>query len=537
MKLGVEGAVMNRYFVGLFVLACACSNGGQTGELMDESTGGSAATAGSQPGTGGGQAAAGGSQAGVGGSPAGAGGHQAGTGGDQAGSGGDQAGTDGGPAGIGGGLAGIGGGPAGTGGAEAGTGGAEAGTGGSGGTAGGPFQEMKSTAPYDDSPVVSTDDLDELAAGNTAFALDMYQQLRTEVQDGLFFSPYSISVALAMTYAGAENQTETQMADTLHFTLPEERLHPAFNAVNLALNARGQGAAGQDGEGFRLNVVNSIWGQVGYPFLESFLDVLAVNYAAGLRLLDFVAAADASRVVINDWVELQTEDRIQDLLPEGSITTDTRMVLVNAVYFNAAWLSQFEPEMTQDGAFNTLSGQTVQVPMMRQTASFGQVDGEGFIAVDLLYDGEELSMLLIVPDEGQFETIEAGLTAEQISGILTRLTPQRVDLTMPKWTLEPDGISLSQMLATLGMPDAFSPMAADFSGMDEGHADLHISDVVHKAFVSVDEAGTEAAAATAVIIGVTSLPPSLTIDRPFIYLIRDVETKTILFMGRVTDPS
>jgi len=384
------------------------------------------------------------------------------------------------------------------------------------------------------SPDVAEADLAELVAGNSAFALDLYQAIREE--DGnLFYSPYSISLALAMTYAGARGETEQQMADTLHYTLSQERLHPAFNALDLELASRGEGAEGQDGEGFRLNIVNSIWGQTGYKFLSQFLDTLAENYGAGLRLLDFVKAPEESRGVINDWVSDETEGKIEDLLPPNSITSQTVLVLTNAIYFNAAWEYPFEEELTHDGPFNLLDGGQVTVPMMEQTEYFGYAQGEGCQAVELPYDGQELSMVILLPEAGRFEEFASGLDAERVTAILKDISPQEVHLTMPKFTYE-SGFRLKETLAAMGMPAAFT--AADFSGID-GTRSLFIDDVYHKAFVSVDEAGTEAAAATAVVVAraAPTPPKEVTVDRPFVFMIHDIETDAILFLGRVVDPS
>jgi len=387
------------------------------------------------------------------------------------------------------------------------------------------------------SPDVAEADLAELVAGNSAFALDLYQAIREE--DGnLFYSPYSISLALAMTHAGARGETEQQMADTLHYTLSQDRLHPAFNALDLELASRGEGAEGQDGEGFRLNIVNSIWGQTGYSFLPQFLDILAQNYGAGLRLLDFVKAPEESRGLINDWVSDETEGKIEDLLPPNSITPLTRLVLTNAIYFNAAWLHPFEEELTHDGPFNLLDGGQVTVPMMEQTEFFGYAQGEGYQAVELPYDGEELSMVILLPEAGRFEEFARALDAQRVASILQDINPEKVHLTMPKFTYE-SGFRLKETLAAMGMPAAFTATAADFSGMT-GTCELFIGDVIHKAFVSVDEAGTEAAAATAVVVA-TSAPPSpvieVTADRPFVFTIRDIETNAILFLGHVANPS
>jgi len=394
---------------------------------------------------------------------------------------------------------------------------------------------LMSDKPRETSPDVSEADLALLIDGNTVFAFDLYQALK-EKDGNLFYSPHSISVALAMTYAGARSDTAEQMADTLEFLLEQERLHPAFNWLDVELASRGEGAQGKDGEGFRLNIVNAIWGQKDYSFLTEFLDVLAENYGAGLRILDFMNEAEKSRLAINDWVSDQTEDRIKDLIPEGAIDALTRLVLTNAIYFNAAWAYPFDEDVTANGAFYLLDGGQVNVPMMQQMQSFGYTDGEGYQAVELLYDGDELSMVILLPASGNFQAFEEGLEAQKVSDIISDLQLAQVTLTMPRFEFDSE-FSLKDTLAEMGMPVAFSE-AADFSGMT-GTRDLCISAVLHKAFVSVDEAGTEAAAATAVIVGETAVPGQsveVTVNRPFIFLIRDIETGSILFVGRVLNP-
>ncbi|MBE9482067.1 MAG: serpin family protein, partial [Chloroflexi bacterium] len=363
-----------------------------------------------------------------------------------------------------------------------------------------------------------------------------YQALNKE-DDNIFHSPYSISLALAMTYAGARGETEHQMADTLHFILPQDHLHPAFNSLDIELSHRSEGAQGKDGEGFRLNIVNAIWGQKDYEFLTPFLDTLAENYGAGLRLLDFISTPGESRLIINDWVSDQTEGRIENLIPQGLINELTRLVLTNAIYFNAAWQYPFSEDMTGDGPFYLLGGGEVTVQMMRQTESFGYAEGDGYQAVELPYDGGELSMVILLPQADQFEAFEGSLDAQRVEDIVKALEPRQVALTMPRFEFE-SSFSLKETLATMGMPVAFSG-SADFSGMT-GNRNLFIADVVHKAFVSVDEAGTEAAAATAVVMELTAVPETpikVTIDHPFIFLIRDIETGTLLFVGRVVNPS
>ena len=396
---------------------------------------------------------------------------------------------------------------------------------------------IKSDKERVSTPDVSQADLTTLVDGNSAFAFDIYQALREE-GGNLFYSPYSISLALAMTYAGARGETAQQMADTLHFILSQDRLHPAFNSLDIELGQRGEGAKGKDGEGFRLNIVNAIWGQEDYDFLAEFLDVLAENYGAGLRILDFANAPEESRITINNWVSDQTEGRIEDLIPQGLIDTWTRLVLTNAIYFNAAWQHPFNEDMTEDGPFYLLGGGEVTVPMMRQTEWFGYAEGDGYQAVELPYDGRELSMVILLPRDGQFEAFEGSLDAQQVDGIVRGLEHKQVALTMPKFEFESD-FFLGETLAAMGMPDAFVWPIADFSGMTGNH-DLFIGDVVHKAFVSVDEAGTEAAAATAVVMptaGPPEEPVEVTVNRPFVFLIHDIQTGAILFVGRVIDPS
>jgi len=399
---------------------------------------------------------------------------------------------------------------------------------------------LKSDKERITSPDVSASEQALLVEGNSAFAFELYQALR-EGDGNLFYSPYSISLALAMTYAGARNKTAEQMADTLHFLLEQDSLHPAFNWLDAELATRGEGAAGKYGEGFRLNIVNDIWGQKDYEFLTDFLDVLAENYGAGMRILDFINETEQSRVAINKWVSKQTEGHIKDLIPQGVIDELTRLVLTNAIYFDAAWEHTFDKKMTANGPFYLLDGGQVIVPMMKQTKyPIGYTEGEGYQAVELRYDGGEFSMVILLPEAGNFEAFEAGLQGQQVDAIISDLLYPWIALTMPKFEFDSE-FSLKDTLAGMGMPDAFSPADADFSGMDgmTGHLKLFLSDAVHKAFVAVDEAGTEAAAATAVSAGFMTQgtpPEEITIDRPFIFLIRDIETGAILFVGRVLNP-
>ena len=397
-------------------------------------------------------------------------------------------------------------------------------------------QELKSDKHHETSPDVSYSDMETLANGNNKFALELYRQLSAGDDGNLFFSPYSLSVALAMTYAGAEGATKEQMAETLNFILDEEDLHAAFNKLAIELARRGEGNKSENEEGFKLNVINAIWGQVEYAFLDEYLDTLAVNYDAGLRLLDFASDPEACRQTINDWVSRQTEGKIEDLIKEGIISEMTRLVLTNAIYFNAAWEFPFDEDNTTDGTFYLEDGSTVTVAMMHQTEDLNYAAGDGYQAVELKYDGNELSMLIILPDDGNFEQFQASFNAEKLGAIIDEMRTADVSLTMPKFEYESQ-FSVKDALQAMRMTDAFG-MAADFSGMD-GTFDLYIEDVVHKAFVYVDEAGTEAAAASAVIMNLKAImeQAEVTLDHSFIYLIRDIETNTILFVGSVVNPA
>jgi len=399
-------------------------------------------------------------------------------------------------------------------------------------------QVLESKLPRAEVSDISGSDLIKLAEGNTAFTLDLYQQIKS-TPGNLFYSPYSISSALAMTYAGAEGNTAEEMAAAMHFLLPKESLHPAFNSLDHKLTSLAEIEIPEgEGDPFQLNIANSLWGQEGFHFESDFLDTLAENYGAGLRLLDYVSQPEESRQTINQWVNDETKEKIQNLIPQGAITSDTRLVLSNAIYFKATWLESFEEALTEEGTFFGLDGEEIPVPMMGHSSSpsFLYFEGEGFQAVELPYIGNQVSMLVLVPDQGSFANFEAQFCAETLSRVLDGLTYSPIALKFPKFEFE-SRLSLARTLSGMGMPTAFSD-GADFSGM-MGSKDLFISDVFHKAFVSVDEEGTEAAAATAVLMQLTSMPESpleLTVDRPFLFLIRERETNSILFIGRVVSP-
>lgn len=383
-------------------------------------------------------------------------------------------------------------------------------------------------------PVVGDADRAAFANGQRAFALDAYRILAAQ-PGNVVYSPHSVQVALAMTSAGARGDTLSQIATALRFALPQERLHPAFNALDQDLTRRAARPLDGSGQRFRLRAANSLWGQTGYAFLAPFLDTLALHYGAGMNLVDFRSAPDAARLRINRWVSDQTEARIADLLPMGSVTSDTRLVLTNAVYFNASWQTPFEAAQTRPGTFRGLDDAAREVPMMSDSREMRYAEGDGWQAAELLYVGAEVSMLLVLPAAGRFAEVEQGLTRDRFDAVTSALGTRRVDLRLPTFSFRTQA-SLKALLRSLGMTDAFSSMA-DLSGIN-GDRDLYVQDVVHEGFIGVNEQGTEAAAATAVVVGTTSVPLPATFhaDRPFLFAIRDNPTGTLLFMGRVVAP-
>lgn len=364
---------------------------------------------------------------------------------------------------------------------------------------------------------------------NTQFAFDLHRRLVAERSGNLFYSPFSISTALAMTWAGARGGTADEMAAVLHFEAPADDIHAGFQALLASLNV------GAGFGGYELSSVNRLWGQQGFEFLAPFLALTQDRYGAGLAALDFQTQSETARRTINDWVAGQTHDRIQDLMPEGSVTPDTRLVLTNAVYYKGTWQYTFDPRLTSDASFRVDASRTVTVPMMHQKGEW-TTGGDGKAQFLLLpYSGRDLDMMVLLPG------LEEGL-----GGLESRLTPQllrewladsgeaEVDVYLPRFTMTSD-FSLRPVLSQLGMGTAFSDLA-DFTGICAAGG-LTITDAVHKAFVKVNEEGTEAAAATGITVGVTSMPASFTVNRPFLFLIRDNVTGSILFVGRVVDPT
>jgi serpin B len=392
------------------------------------------------------------------------------------------------------------------------------------------LQEASGTAQ---TPPAPTPDRAAVVEGNNAFAVDLYGQLCK--QDGnLFFSPESISTAFAMAFAGARSSTATEMAAALHFTLPPDKLHPAMGALLNNLNATHPG--------YQLRVADALWAEKDYTFLDDFLKLTSDDYGAGFNRVDFKGAPDATRSTINEWVEQKTENKIKDLLPPGSVKSDTRLVLTNAIYFKGDWATQFNKAATQDEDFHLSAAQTIKAPLMHLRTKLGYFNGGPFQAVAIPYKSGELSMIVLLPnDAAGLPTLEQSLTAANVQKWLNGgWRNNEVVLTLPKFKMTSQ-FELADALSALGMTQAFQRSAADFSAMT-GTRDLWISAAVHKAFVDVNEEGTEAAAATA--LGMRSMamayeaqPIVFRVDHPFVFLIRDNRSGGILFMGRVTDPT
>jgi serpin B len=385
-----------------------------------------------------------------------------------------------------------------------------------------------------ETPTTSAADRGAVVEGNNAFAVALYAQLRSQ-GGNLFFSPESISTALAMTYAGSRGDTAAEMAKTLHFTLPPDRLHPAMGALLSDLNATHQG--------YQLRVANALWAQQGYTFLDSFLALMKSDYGAGFNQVDFKGASEAARLTINTWVERQTEDKIKNLLGPGALNTKTRLVLTNAIYFKGDWLTQFDKAQTKEEDFHVSASQTVKAPLMHREGGFKYFNGSSFQALEIPYKSGELSMIVLLPNDAVgLPALEQSLTASNTQQWLTQMRPvSKVILTLPRFKLAQQ-FELNDTLSAMGMPLAFEKDGADFSAMI-GKRELFISAVIHKAYVDVNEEGTEAAAATAVVVNraMVAMRPQPPIifraDHPFVFLLRDNRSGGILFMGRVSDPT
>ncbi|MGB7787702.1 serpin family protein [Methanoregula sp.] len=386
------------------------------------------------------------------------------------------------------------------------------------------------------------------APGNTTgvseadnqFSYDLYQQLanRPGASGGnIFFSPYSISSALAITYEGARGTTADEIRSVFHFPADDTIRRQGFASINGVINSRDSG--------YSLDTANALWAEKTFAFLPEYTGIAGQWYSANVTNLDFTGQPDNSRLAINSWVGEKTNNKIQDLLPPGSVTSLTRLVITNAVYFKGTWVRQFDANMTQDAGFRVSSDTTTTVKMMQRTdddARYPYTENGDVQMLEMPYahsSGAGLSMIVLLPKGDTLSAADQYLSPENLSVLEQSASTQRVKVFFPKFQLGTQ-YSLPAVLGAMGMPTAFTS-SADFSGMD-GRQDLLINDVVHKAYVDVNEDGTEAAAATGVVMNMAAVRgegpvPVFRADHPFVFLIRDNNTGTVLFMGRVTNPS
>jgi len=379
-----------------------------------------------------------------------------------------------------------------------------------------------------DDTTATADGTAKVVSGNNQFAFDMYKELSSD--ENLFISPWSISTALAMTYEGARGQTADEMVQTLHLMEDDSVRRSGFASLYNTLNTK-------DAE-YQLSTANALWAEQTYAFLPDYLDTVKKFYGGKTTNLDFIGASEESRKTINTWVEDQTQDKIKDLIPKGVITPLTTLVLTNAIYFKGDWVLEFDKEKTSKQGFRTGSG-TVEADMMMLTgdkAEFKYTETDDLQMIELPYKGDKLSMLVLLPNEDDISSLEKSLSAEKLNELRDELQEQRVDVYLPKFKFETKYF-LCEALKAMGMPAAFSPGGADFSGMD-GTRNLFISKVIHQAFVDVNEEGTEAAAATAVVMDRAIMQNAVfRADHPFIFIIQEKETGSILFLGKVADPT
>jgi serpin B len=375
--------------------------------------------------------------------------------------------------------------------------------------------------------------VDAVVSANNQFAFDLYAQFKGESKDeNIFFSPYSILIALTMTYEGARGKTAEEMESILHIPEDVDIRRPNFAKLINEINKKDKM--------YKLSTANALWAQKDYKFLEKYTNTVEQYYGGKLTNLDFAGETEKSRKIINTWVEDQTNDKIKDLIPKGALDPYTRLVLTNAIYFKGTWVKQFNEKDTREEDFRIGSGQTVKVQMMRLTgedARFNYAETDEIQILEMDYDGEDLSMLLLLPKENTLDDLEKDISLDKLSGWRKMLNKRRVDVYIPKFKFETKYF-LVETLRKMAMKTAFSS-SADFSGMD-GTTSFFINNVIHRAFVEVNEEGTEAAAATAVVVGITSVGPRIPIfraDHPFIFIIQQKDTGNILFLGRVSDPS
>ncbi len=395
--------------------------------------------------------------------------------------------------------------------------------------------DLKGVEAYIIDPQVSKDDLDDHAEDINEFAIELYRKLAA--RDGnLIFSPYSIFQAFLMTYAGANAETKAEIAEALEIDLEDgDKVHEWMNALNIHLTTRPEYAS-KDAQPLEFSVANALWAQKEQHYEQAFLDKLAANYNAGLKLVDFSQPEEA-RQLINLWVEAQTNEKIKELIPAGMLNELTRLVITNAVYFKGAWSHQFDPQLNSLETFYKLDGSQTTVEMMNLRFTGAGLVDDDYQVVRLPYEQSGFSMVVIMPN-GDFREFENDLE-DELDDIFEDLdeSSASIQLGLPKFKIE-SSFGLADQLKALGMRSAFDAFSADFSGIT-GAKDLFISDAIHQAYIDVNEQGTEAAAATAIAMEMTSMPGDtieIKFDRPFIYLIYDQTTEIIVFMGRVLAP-
>lgn len=407
----------------------------------------------------------------------------------------------------------------------------------------------KSDLARDAAPSLTADEQRAVADGGYGLTADLLKQLRGDGASNLAFSPFSVGVALSMTYVGAKGATADEMAKAMRWTLPKARVSKAFDWQTLELAKRAAqglamakskaelGGATVDPSAFRLHVVNSIWADDRMTFVPAFLDVMATDYGTGVTLANFSGAPDAERIAINKWVSDETQEKIKDLLPEGSIGPDTATVLVNALHFKFPWLDPLTPEAAPS-PFTRGDAAKVNVTFVSGTQPVGWYEDANVQAVRIPLEGQSESIVIAVP-KASLGTFEAALDAATLARLVSA-PKSNVKLALPKFKFETASLSLAPALKAMGMKAAFIAGQADFSGMGSTGNPLYIGDVFHKAMVGLDEKGVEAAAATAVVIRDTSAPlveHELRADRPFFFAIVDEPTSTVLFAGHVADPT
>jgi serpin B len=365
---------------------------------------------------------------------------------------------------------------------------------------------------------------------NNMFAFAFLSKISHQDKGNIFFSPYSISSAFSMVYEGARGTTADEMESVFHFIQDDTARKNYVNQINSELNNPSQQ--------YKLDVANALWVQNDYPILPSYTNTLKQYYTANATNLDLKNDSENSRKIINTWVENRTNQKIVNLLPQGSINENTRVVLTNAIYFKGNWTNQFDPYSTSNQNFTTSQNNIVKIPMMSATTSFPYFEDNNIQVIKMPYQGGHLSMMVLLPKNNDLNSLVNSLSVEKLRQLNSNMTTESVSVYIPKFTLNTQ-YTLNDYLSSMGMPSAFSPTDADFTGIT-GNKDLSISTAVHQAFVKVDEKGTEAAAATGLTMEESSMLLTKNIfraDHPFVFMIYDEHTGLVLFIGQVVNPS